>query len=253
MTQVVRWRILKYLALVSGILGCLLRSILYSSALDEKGLLIPGCWAETGLWILTALTAGLLFLLCSKSPPQDDHQNSYPPSGVSAAGAILAGVAFAICGLSNPVGGNLGMAEVVLRFSGAAALACVGFCRFTGHKPFFLFHCIVCVYLALRMICQYRIWSADPQLLNYCFYLGAYVALMLFAYQLAAWDVGLADHRKLWACGLAAVYLCTVSLADSTESFFLLSCGIWALTNLSRPTADTQTVHPSNSNQEESL
>lgn len=253
MTQLVRWRILKYLTLVSGFLGCLLRTVLYSSAVDEKGLLISGHWAEIGLWVLTALTAGLLFLLCSKLQDRPRYGRSFPPSGVSAAGAILAGVSFAICGISNPVGGNLAVAEVVLRFAGAAALACVGFCRFTGHKPFFLFHCIVCVYLALRMVCQYRIWSADPQLLNYCFYLGAYVSLMLFAYQLAAWDVGMPDRRKLWASGLAAVYLCTVSLADSTEAFFMLCCGIWALTNLSHPASRNRTVQSSNSNQEESL
>lgn len=253
MTQLVRWRILKYLALVSGILGCLLRSILYSSAVDEKGLLISGHWAEISLWVLTALTAALLFLLCDKSQEQPGYSSSYPPSGISAAGSILAGVSFAICGLSDSVGGNLAVAEVVLRFAGAAALACVGFCRFTGHKPFFLFHSIVCVYLALRMICRYRLWSSDPQPMNYCFYLGAYVALMLFAYQLAACDAGLPDHRKLRACGLAAIYLCTVSLADSTEAFFLLCCGIWALTNLSRPASRNRANHPSNPNQEESL
>ena len=251
MTQVVRWRILKYLVPVSGILGYLLRSTLYSSGMGEKGLLVTGHWAAVGLWLLTALTAGVLFLLPSKVQKQDG-QVAYPPSGISAAGAILAGVSFAICSIPNPVGGNLAIAEVVLRFAGAGALACIGFCRFTGRKPFFLLHCIVCVYLALRMVCQYRVWCADPQLLNYCFQLGAYVSLMLFAYQLAALDASLPNHRKLWATGLAAVYLCSVSLPGSGEAFLLLCCGIWALTNLSNPFSGENTSHPNESDQEES-
>lgn len=251
MTQVVRWRILKYLVPVSGILCYLLRSTLYSSGVDEKGLLVTGHWAATGLWLLTALTAGILFLLPSKAQAKNIRV-LYPPSGISAAGAILAGVSFAICGIPSPVGGNLGLAEVVLRFAGAGALACVGFCRFTGRKPFFLFHGIVCVYLALRMICQYRLWCADPQLLNYCFQLGAYVSLMFFAYQLAALDAGLPNLRKLWATGLAAVYLCSVSLPGSGEGFFLLCCGIWALTNLSTPVSCKNATLPNESDQEES-
>ena len=218
MAKAGRWHILKYLILGCGVLGCLLRSTLYSSAVDEKGLLISGHWAEICLWALTALTAGILFLLPSKAQAKNIRV-AYSPSGISAAGAILAGVALAICAIPGFVGGTLGLAEVVLRFAGAGALACTGFCRFTGRKPFFLFHGTVCVYLALRMICQYRLWCADPQLLNYCFQLGAYVSLMFFAYQLAALDAGLPTPRKLWVTGLAAVYLCSVSLPGSGEAF----------------------------------
>lgn len=233
MALTVKERNLKYLILSAGILGFVLRAILYATGVDEKGLLVTGHWAGTGVWLLTAAVAAALFLLLRNLTGPEQYRDAYPASVPSAAGSILAGVAFLLCGAPETAVGTLSIAELVLRIAAVLSLVSVGFCRFTGRKPLFLLHGAVCLYIALRMVCQYRLWSADPQLQNYCFYLGAYVALMLTAYQLAAFDAGFGSHRKLWACGLSSVYLCTVSLAGSGEAFFLLCCGIWVFTNLS--------------------
>lgn len=233
MTLAVKPKQLKILLLSAGVLGLLLRMVLYAAGIDEKGLLVTGHWAELSLWLLTAAVAAVLFLLLRKLTGPERYQDAYPASAFSAAGSILAGVSIFLSGTPEAANGNLAIAEVVLRFVAAVSLICVGFCRFTGRKPLFLLHGTVCLYLALRMVCQYRLWSADPQLQNYCFYLGAYVALMLTCYQLAAFDAGFGSHRSLWACGLSALYLCTVSLAGSEEPFFLLCCSIWVFTNLS--------------------
>ena len=71
--------------------------------------------------------------------------------------------------------------------------------------------------------------------LGYGFYLGAYIAMMLTCYQLAAFDAGCGSHQKLWFWGLVSVYLCAVSLSGNQEPLILLLCMIWILPSLRRP------------------
>jgi hypothetical protein len=89
------------------------------------------------------------------------------------------------------------------------------------------------VYFALRVICLYRFWSSDPQLQDYVFYLGAYVALMLCAYHHAAFDADMEKHGSLWFWSMAAVYLCCLALPNSQDGY-LPFLGIWVITNTPR-------------------
>lgn len=235
MIQAVKPNQIKLLPCAAGILGLALRAILYTDGVDRKGLLVAGYWAGTGVWILTAAVAAAVLLWCQKLNSSGTYEKAFPASALQAAGAALAGIACLLSPVTQPPAGNLSLIEPALRFVAAGSLIWIGYCRFRGKTPQFLLHSAVCVYLALRLVCQYRAWSADPQIQNYAFYLGAHVALMLTAYQFAALDAGCGDHRKLWLAGLAAVYLSAVSLYPAKEPFFLLCCIVWILTNLSRP------------------
>ena len=82
------------------------------------------------------------------------------------------------------------------------------------------------------MISRYQLWSSDPQLQDYCFYLTAYVALMLTAYHHAAFDARMGSHKALWLYSLAAVYLGCLSLKGNMDIALLLGCSAWAFTNL---------------------
>ena len=54
---------LKYGTLGAGLLGLLLRVLLYSTGIDRRGLLISGHWAQIALWLLTAAVIGGIFCL----------------------------------------------------------------------------------------------------------------------------------------------------------------------------------------------
>ena len=54
---------LPWLILVSGIVGTGLQFVLFSSSIDERGLLLTDAWADSASWILSALV--LLCLLLS--------------------------------------------------------------------------------------------------------------------------------------------------------------------------------------------
>ena len=233
MTLAVKPKQMKLLLGAAGILGLALRAVLYAAGVDRKGLLIPGFWADTGLWILTAVLAVLLLVWCPRVTGTKKYERALPGSPVSAACAALAGIALVLSPVAETPSATFAIIELALRITAGVSLLLIGYCRYRGRAPLFLLHSAVCLYLALRLVCQYRVWSADPQIQNYAFYMGAHVALMITAYQFAAFDAGFGNHRNLWAAGLSAIYLCIVSIAGSGDPLFLIGCAIWVWTNLS--------------------
>ena len=225
---------LKLLILGAGLLGGLLRALLYATGTDEKGLLVPGHWAGIALWILTAAVGVILALTLRKIPNPDACGDACPASVLSAGGSFLAAVGFLVSGLSGwgRTASSMDSAVGGLSLLSAAALGYVGFCRLTRKKPIFLCHAAVCVCFALRMVCQYRSWSSDPQLQDYCFHMTAHVCLMLASYHMAAFDSGAGRRKTLWFLGCAGAYLCLVSLWGNREPLFMVLCGIWLLTAL---------------------
>lgn len=237
---------LKYGVLGAGLLGALLRMLLYTTGTDEKGLLVTGHWAHITIWVLTFAVTGVLILCCRKIEGPEKYEDCFPTSAGGAAGAFLCAIGFLLTALSGirQISSTLDIAAAVMGFISAAALACIGICRLFRIKPLFLCHAIVCVCFALRMVCQYRVWSSDPQLQDYCFYMAGHVGLMLTSYHLAAFDAGLGRHRILWFLGLASAYLSLLCLYGSQNSLFMLVCAIWVLSNLTNLTVRPRRVRP---------
>ena len=225
---------LKFLLLGAGGLGLALRALLYATGIDSRGLLVRGHWAETGLLLVTAVTVLGIFLLTRPVTGSRDYRKAFPKSAAAAAGCIAAAAGILLNITPGSRGTSLEHIELILGGMAIVSLLVLAFCRFTGRQVPALFHCILCVYLAIRMVGQYRLWSSTPQLQDYGFYLGAHVALMLTAYQFAAFDAGMGNHRSLWAWGLASIYLCCLSLVGEGQPLLMVCSGIWVYTNLSR-------------------
>lgn len=230
MKSTVKPGLLKLLTLCAGGLGLMLRVILYTTGVDHKGLLITGHWAAVSLWILTAVMAAVMLLLsrCIQGPQQ--YRDAHPASFTAFVGAFAAAAAAAYCAVTEL--GTCALGISILSFAAALSLAVIGICRLAGKRVLFLCHVILCAFFALRMISQYKLWNSDPQLQDYVFYLSAYVALMLNAYQHASFDASQGSHGALWCTGLLAVYLCCVALMGAADTWLLLGAGIWAFTNL---------------------
>ena len=209
---------LKILILAMGAVGFLLRVLLYTTGIDEKGLLITNHWSAIGLWILTAAAAAALILLTRSIQGPQRYADAYPVSNPGGFGCFAAAAAFLISSIGSisECFTTLDAAVMVLGFVSAAAMVAVGLCRLLGAKPFFLFHGVVCLYLALMLSC----------------------------YQLAAFDAGLGNHRKLWLSGLCAVYLCCLALIGGREPLFTALCGGWIFTNLTSLTVRPRRRRP---------
>lgn len=225
---------LKYVILGAGGLGLALRTLLYATGIDGRGLLEAGHWAQIALGLLTLAVVAAAVLLTRSIDGPTDHDTAYPVSFAAAMGAFAATVGIALTCIREfaEFSSTVYLLTWVLGLCSAVALGIVGVCRLTGAKPSPLLHGLVCVYFALRMISRYQLWSSDPQLLDYCFYLSAYVTLMLTAYHHAAFDADMGSHKALWLYSLASVYLGCTALKGSMDTALLLGCSAWAFTNL---------------------
>ena len=222
---------LKYLILGAGGLGFFLQRMQYRTGIDEKGLLIPGHWTRIALMALTVLVLFFLYASTRTLPPL---KNTPAKASVSGGIGCLLGAAALFIRLPEPPMGpdRLCLLEHNFAIAAQLILCILAFCRFTGRKPSFLLHGILCLYLALRTVGQYRLWSSVPQLADYACFLLAHVALMISTYQLAARDAGSGDPKKLWRWGLTALYLCCSCSCGRNDRIFLLLFGIWLFISL---------------------
>ena len=222
-----------FLILILGVAGAALRWLLYALTADEKNLIPLFHPLEIVLWIVTA--AAVILVLAAILPLRnaENDPNRFAPSLPAALGALAAAVGI---GLSVLAGGNidgkLGLVRMILGLLSAAALLAVAFCRFRGKEPFFGLHAVVCVFFAVHMVSCYRVWSSNPQLMDYLFTLFASIGLMLFAFYHGCLEAGMGKLRLLPATGLLTAYCCIVALSGTDHAFMYLGGGIWVLTNL---------------------
>lgn len=223
-------KLLQYTVLGTGFLAMMLRSLLYATAIDQKGLLAAGHWATWAILILTGLVLGILVITTRRIQGSADF--GFPRSFLQGANSLL--VACVIFqrsfSLYNIAGDRLNLIAALSGFVAVLALLVVGICRMTGAKSNFLCHSAVSVFFALQLVSQYRNWSADPQLMDYCFYLAAFICLMFTAYFLAGFDADMGSHRGLIFSSMAATYFCCLALPESGDVPLLISCALWAFT-----------------------
>ena len=223
---------LRYTVLGTGLLAMALRALLYATAIDRKGLLMAGHWTTWSILILSALTLGAIWLMTREIQGPADYSDCFPASCLQGAGSLLmAGAilqrAFSLCTLT---GDRLDLISALAGFAAALGLLIVGVCRMIPKKPGFLCHSAVSIFFALQLVSQYRRWSADPQLMDYGFYLAAFICLMLTAYFLAGFEADMPNHRGLVITSMAAAFFCCLALPESGEAALLIPCAFWAFT-----------------------
>lgn len=225
---------LKVTFLGAGVLACGLRALLYATAIDGRGLLTANHPLSIVLWALTAAAAAALVLFCHSIKGPERYDDAYPVSFSAFLGCFAAVVGIALSSLRS-FGARSTVLDIlicVLGFVSVIALASIGICRLTGKKPYTLLHGVVCVWFALRLVSRYRVWSFDPCLQDFFFYLMAHMALMLAFYQHAAFGAAAGSHRAVWAASLAGLYLCCAALYGCEEPLLMAGFALWCFTGL---------------------
>lgn len=215
-----------------GIGGALLRLLAALLATDRRGLIQQGHILVILLWAVTALTVLLVTLPVRQLGGSRKYNLNFSASKAAAFGCGVMALCVMVTAAFSLERSGLGYLRYGLGLAAGSCLIFLAYGRFRGIHVSFLFHCVVCVFFAIHMVSRYRVWSGDPQLLNYVFEVFASVGLMLFAYQQAAFEVGLGKRRtQLWL-GLMSGYFCLVSLPGVSYPLLYLGGAVWTLTNL---------------------
>ena len=108
-------------------------------------------------------------------------------------------------------------------------MAVLGVFRILGERPWPVFGGIICLFYMLMLVTNYRLWSADPQLHEYCFPLLAMVLMMLCSFHRTCCDGGVIQRRKLIFTGLTAAVCAATAMSVSFLPGFFLASSLWAL------------------------
>ena len=220
--------------LAAGILGLLLRLWLHASANGNTGLLAANHPASFLLWVLTAAVVAAIVWATRDLKHGTRYRFNFPPFLPGAVGCLLGALSIGVSAVSEWIQypDTLTVIASLLGILATAALLFLADARRKGNHPNFLYHGVVCLYFMFRLVSQYRHWSADPQLMNYCFPLLASVCLMLSSYQNAAFDAKQGNRRMHTIFHLGAVYFSFLSLLGGDNLLFYLGTGVWMVTNL---------------------
>ena len=225
---------LPWVVLTAGGIGLILRILLLATGVDEKGFLVQGHIADILVWVLTAATIAMVLFCTRRLQQATKYQFNFPQSMSGAIGCALGAAGIAIASVAELLSydNTLALVSAIVGLVGTVALGYLGYCRYKGLHPSILCHAVICIFLMLRLINQYRHWSSDPQLQDYCFQLLATVCLMLATSPRETFDANAGSRRPHAIYHLCAVYFCCLSLAGSDGIAFYLGTGIWMLTDL---------------------
>lgn len=225
---------LLFLFIGVGFAGMLLRAALYALGTDERGLIGNYHPLQLVCLLLAAAMAAYALIALKMDKGSNDYAFNFPANR----NAVMFAVPMSICYLATgyttykSAFDRFDTACAVLALVSVPCLILSGVCRFRGKRVPFGLHGIVCLFFAADMICRYRTWSGDPQLVDYLFQLLACVFLTLTAYYRTAFDVDMGNRRIFRFCSLMAMLLCMFSFAGPENLPFYLGGFLFALSGI---------------------
>ena len=224
---------LPFVSICLGIFGLALRCWLFST-IDANGLLPQNHIAGILSFVLLAIFLFIDFLATQNMAPSETYSGSFPPSMLALIGGIVSAIGIAYSALITETSGLLQLFMPIFGILSAGAICIAAYCRLQGQRPNCLLHCVIAVYLILRIIAYGKIWGAEPQLQLYFFPLLSCLFLLLACYFRAEQDVLPANCRMYMLFSQAALFCCLLSVPN-VDWVFYLSATVWMATDYCVP------------------
>ena len=215
-----RSSILPYFTMGAGGLGLALRLWLFSK-MDENSLLPTGHIADTALYILCALTLGILFLATRELKPQRISRQFVRICGTCA--YLTGGLSLILTAILKLPASNARLAWLAVAASlvGGLAMLFMAALKFARKRLPYWLPAILTVVLMLDTVTQCQIWGAVPQLQIYFFPLLASIFLVLSAYYKTVFAAKQTGTQKLAFCSQGALFFCCLSLNTAQWPLYL--------------------------------
>ena len=234
---------MRYLAvgslLLLSVAGCLVRSYELNTIFDDKGLPISG---EPITWMLALLSAVVVIacaLLSWALPRGHGEQMSFSSELPPCILALLGGACILLSGalllFEQLRGGGFGYRTALgfLQLMAGLSMMAAAVRRRQGARPMPALHAVICLWLVLTLLLNFKSWSMDPTILDYCFRLFALICGMCATYHIGALGYVKGGRRVTAFWCLAGCYFCLVSMRGEPLTWGLMSIGVflWLLVN----------------------
>jgi len=216
------------------LLGSLMRAGQLRSIFDAAGLPAAGHPLSWMLGILTVLVIAMSILFAQLLPRSG---NAGKACVVQMAVQVLAGVLVllgAAVGLFRQIRiqpASYHTALYFLQMLSGLCMAAVGWLQYNEKKPGAGYFAVVCIWQLLTLLLNFRGWSMDPVILDYCFRLFALVSGMCAAYHIGALGLEQKGRRMAAFWCMAGSFFAVVSIFGEGASWCLaeLGMGAWLL------------------------
>lgn len=224
---------------VLTLLGSLMRAGQLHRIFDAAGLPAAGHPLSWMLAILTVLTVVLGVLFVQLLPRSGTVSES---CAVQLAVQALAGALVLIgaaAGLFRQIRLQPASYHTALYFVQMLAGMCmigIGWLQYKEQQPGAGYFAVISIWQLLTLLLNFRGWSMDPTILDYCFRLFALVSGMCAAYHLGAIGLEKKGRRMTAFWCMTGSFFAVVSVFGETAGWYLaeLGMGLWLLVNVWR-------------------
>ncbi len=219
------------IALGAGIVTFFLRFWLIATGIDHRGLFLPDHPANALSFVVLALGLGLMYLCLRPMTGKPSYEKMFPKSPIALLGSVVGGVSILYTTLLDftQMQDTSALLCSVFGVLSALGILLAGVLRYRGKRPHVLCHSFVSIYMMVHLVCQYRQWSAEPQLQEYFFQMLSSVFLMITAYHRATLDSLIGNRRWFVFFNYGCVLLCLSALQGENWVFYA-GLGIWCAT-----------------------
>ena len=189
--------------------------------------------AGAGWLIGVSVAAALACLAVSVTrKPCGKFAAMFQPSKIDGAAGVAGSVLLAVGGFLMLVQ-SAGFARLIggVAILAGACLALASLTRARGNMPKVGLYVAVVLFYVVKLFYDFRHWTVDPAVLDYCFWLFAAICFMLATFHAAQFCFDLGKRRVLTFFALMGIYFGAVSLADLQGGEALLCAGgtLWML------------------------
>jgi len=224
------------LTIMAAVVTSILRYVQLKSALDHTGKIMAGAGKGPLTWICLAF-AVLAVVYCFFLQKRERMQSKGKTS------VVITLVAAFLMALGSAVRCNVHMLLALGGFVAAICWVAVALIRRQEATPSAALLMLPALHFALELIVEFRGWSRDPLILDYCFDLFALICVMCATYHLAGFSFGKGKRRLTvfyCICGvifgaIAAAGQVSGAAQDPAQlSALLIQVGnvLWLLVNL---------------------
>lgn len=203
------------------------------TAFDAIGV-IPGAGGFFS-WItllVVLLFAAYAFFLRGRKKYNAINSRNVVPAVLSCGAALLmvVGSVLRLVGVTQKV-------DLILAVGGLLTAACWGgtaAARFGGKRAHVALYLVPAVVYVVELVCQFRLWTRDPVILDYFYDLGALICTMCAVFHLGGYCFDKGSRRLTVFFSLNGVFFSAAAMAGASGAAVMayLAAVLWLLANL---------------------
>ena len=212
----------------------------YEIAADGEKRIIPGAASGFFTWFTVIMVVVFCIYACSLKK----RKKFSALGGLSLPELVLSGAAVlllllgSVAMIASPENPN-SKVELLLGIGGLAAAFCwigTALLRYRGSRPHVGLYLLPVLFFAAMLIVEFRIWSRDPAILDYCYDLFALISVMLGLFYVGSFSLDRGRRRMAVFFLLCGLFFCAASIAGSRLRHCCIMGGtmLWMLLHLWR-------------------